>query len=73
MVHVIGDDKGSGGNPYNLPKVDHGEEGSEKHRWYMGNTVSQKGVEGSCNFYRSQIHQLQVVYVGTMGGFNTNT
>ena len=49
MGHVGGDDEYSGGNPYKLPKADHREWGTEKHRRDVGNTGGRRDVEGSWN------------------------
>ena len=46
VVHVGGDDKDGGVNPCSITKVDHREEGVEKYRQDMGDTVGQRGVEG---------------------------
>ena len=46
VVHVGGDDKDGGVNPCSITKVHHREEGVEKYRQDMGDTVGQRGVEG---------------------------
>ena len=45
-VHVGFNHNNGGGISCRIPKVDHGEEGTENHRWEMGDTGVWRVVEG---------------------------
>ena len=72
--HVVGNDKDNGdndkdngGNPCRIPKVYHGEEGTEKHRRDVGDTSVWRGVKGGWYVESSHILWNQSGNSGTVG------
>ena len=64
--------EGGGWNPYRITKAYHGEEGAEKHRYYMGNTGGRIGVECGWGAYSIHIHCLRAGDGGAVVRYKTN-
>ena len=70
--HVRGDNEDGGGKPFNFLKADQGQEGAEKHRWEMGDTGRQRGVDSIWNVDSGHIHWRQEGDSVAVGGSKTN-
>ena len=72
VVHVRVYDEDGGGKPYRITKAYHWEEGSEKHRYYMGKTGGRIGVECGWDADSIHIYRLRAGDGGAVSTYKTN-